>query len=87
MSKTRIIEAVQRLDLETTTELLDAKPAFLKVINRQGRNLLHIACGASCSRLKVAESKAARMVNFLLDRGMNIEAEGLSGPTLRIVKA
>lgn len=79
MSKTRIIEAVQKLDLATTEQLLDAKPALLKVMNRQGRNLLHLACGASCTRLKVPESKAARMVNFLLDRGMDIEEEGLSG--------
>lgn len=79
MSKTRIIEAAQKLDLATTEQLLDAKPALLKVINRQGRNLLHIACAASCTRLKVPESKAARMVNFLLDQGMDIEDEGLSG--------
>ena len=79
MSKTRIIEAVQKLDLETTKELLEAKPSLLKVINRQGRNLLHLACGASCARLKVPESKAAAMVNFLLDQGMDIEEEGLSG--------
>ena len=79
MSKTRIIEAVQKLDLETTKALLAAKPSLLKVINRQGRSLLHLACGASCARLKVPESKAARMVNFLLDQGMDIEEEGLSG--------
>lgn len=78
MSKTRIIEAVQKLDLKTTKELLDAKPALLKVINRQGRNLLHLACGASCSKLKVPESKVALMVNYLLDRGMDIEEPGLS---------
>ena len=79
MSKTRIIEAVQKLDLATTKKLLDAKPSLLKVINRQGRNLLHLACGASCSRLKVPDATAACMVNFLLDCGMNIEEEGLSG--------
>jgi ankyrin repeat protein len=79
MSKTRIIEAVQNLDLETTKKLLEAKPSLLTVKNRQGRNLLHLACGASCSKLKVPESRAARMVNFLLDRGMDIEEEGLSG--------
>lgn len=79
MSKTRIIEAVQKLDLESTKSLLDAKPALLTVVNRQGRNLLHLACGASCSRLKVPEKTAARMVNFLLDRGLDIEEPGVSG--------
>src|SRR5688572_21404780 len=79
MSKTRIIEAVQKLDLEATKQLLEAKPSLLKVINRQGRNLLHLACGASCTRLKTPESKSARMVNFLLDQGMDIEEPGLSG--------
>ena len=79
MSKTRIIEAVQRLDLHTTRELLRAKPSLLSVYNRQGRNLLHLACGASCKKLGVPESAAARMVDFLLDRGMDIEQPGLSG--------
>jgi ankyrin repeat protein len=78
MSKTRLIEAVRKLDLKTAKELLEAKPELLKVINRQGRNLLHLACGASCAKLKLPESAAARMVNFLLDQGMDIEEEGLS---------
>lgn len=79
MSKTRIIEAVQKLDLETTKKLLGARPSLLTVKNRQGRNLLHLACGASCKRLNVSEATAARMVNFLLDQGMEIEEPGLSG--------
>src|SRR4029453_16858792 len=79
MSKTRIIEAVQKLDLETTRQLLEAKPSLLTVINRQGRNLLHLACGASCKKLGLPESDAARMVNFLLDCGIKIEEPGLSG--------
>ena len=79
MSKTRIIEAVQQLDLDTTRRLLDSKPALLAVKNRQGRNLLHLACGANCKKLGVPESTSARMVEFLLDRGMDIEEEGGSG--------
>src|SRR5262245_32402549 len=79
MSKSRIIESVQNLNLEATTELLDAAPSLLAVKNRQGRNLLHLACSANCKKLKVSEAVAARMVNFLLDRGMDIEEEGLSG--------
>lgn len=82
MSKTRIIEAVQNLDLATTRQLLEAKPSLLSVKNRQGRNLLHLACGASCQKLSLPESVAARMVNFLLDLGMDIEEPGGSGRDL-----
>jgi ankyrin repeat protein len=79
MSKTRIIESVNNLDLKTTTTLLDAKPSLLTVKNRQGRNLLHLACSASCAKLKVPETVAVRMVEFLLDRGLDLEEPGLSG--------
>lgn len=73
MSKTRIIEAVQTLDMEATKALLDMKPSLLSVTNRQGRNLLHIACSVSAAKLKVPEDDTIRMVKFLLDRGMDIE--------------
>lgn len=82
MSKTRIIEAVKTLDLESTRKLLDAKPVLLSVSDPQGRNLLHLACSAPCSKLKVPETVAARMVNFLLDRGLDIEKEGGAGRDL-----
>src|SRR5262249_49533629 len=74
MSKTRIIEAVSALDLESTRKLLDANPSLLTVVDRQGRNLLHLACSASCGKLEVSEALSARLVNFLLDRGMDIES-------------
>jgi ankyrin repeat protein len=74
MSKTRIIEAVNALDLESTRKLLDANPSLLTVVDRQGRNLLHLACSASCGKLEVSEDLSARLVNFLLDRGMDIES-------------
>jgi ankyrin repeat protein len=80
MSKTRLIEAVQHLDLKATKELLEKKPSLLTVTNRQGRNLLHLACGASCEKLNLPESAAVRMVGFLLDQGIDIEDPGLSGP-------
>lgn len=73
MSKTRIIESVKRLDLEETRALLDGAPELLRVKNNQGRNLLHLACGASCEKLKVSKAVAARMVTFLLERGLDIE--------------
>ena len=54
MSKTRLIEAVKHLDLQETKEILEAKPELLKVWNDQGRNLLHLACGANCKKLEQA---------------------------------
>jgi len=74
MSKTRIIEYVRNLDLESIRELLTTKPSLLTVTNPGGQNLLHLACSASCTKLKVPESVAARMVNFLLDQGLDIES-------------
>ena len=74
MSKTRIIESVKNLDLQSTRTLLQAKPSLLTVTDRQGRNLLHLACSASCAELNVPEGVSARLVNFLLDRGLDIES-------------
>ena len=53
--------------------MLEAKPALLKATDRQGRTLLHLACSADCASLGVPESESARMVNFLLDRGLDID--------------
>jgi ankyrin repeat protein len=73
MSKTAIIEAVQSLDLETTKKILAAKPSLLPVTDRQGRNLLHVACSASPAKLGTTEAVQTRMVRFLLDRGFEID--------------
>ena len=72
-SKTRLIEAVRALDLESVRDLLDAKPSLLEATDRQGRNLLHLACGASCRDLQVPEALSARVVSLLLDRGLAID--------------
>lgn len=79
MSKTAILESVKRLNVTTTRRLLDAKPQLLTVTNRQGRNLLHVACSASCAALELPDSAGVRMVRFLLDRGMDVNEPGLSG--------
>lgn len=74
MSKTRLIEAVKNLDLESSKNLLDTNPSLLlATTDRQGLNLLHLACSVSCEKLKVPESTSARMVNFLLDKGLVID--------------
>ena len=73
MSKAQIIESVKALDLQSTKKLLAAKPALLHVTDRQGRNLLHLACAASCEDLRLSEAVSARVVTFLLDRGLEID--------------
>lgn len=79
MSKTRLIESVRTLDLPSAKKLLDTNPSLLLVTDRQFRNLLHLACSAPYGRLNVSESSAARMVDFLLDLGMDIESAALDG--------
>src|SRR5262245_304550 len=75
MSKTRIIKAVKNLDLDSTKALLKAEPSLVGVRDRQGRNLLHVACSALREKLKEPEAAASvRMVSFLLDRGLEIDS-------------
>lgn len=45
---------------------------MLSVSDRMGRNLLHLACSAQCKELKVPESVSARVVTFLLNRGLDV---------------
>jgi len=73
MSKAAIIAAVQGLDLETTGALLTARPSLLAVTDRQGRNLLHLACSASPATRHVSEAAQVRMARLLLDRGLEID--------------
>lgn len=73
MSKTALIDAIQHLNLDRVRQLLDARPALLAVTDRQGRNLLHLACSASPQRLGKTDAKQVRMVTFLLDRGFEID--------------
>jgi ankyrin repeat protein len=73
---------VKHLDLRETKEILQAKPDLLKVWNDQGRNLLHLACGANCKKLERPEAAGVRMVEYLLERGLDIEEEGGSGSDL-----
>ena len=82
MSKTRLIEAVKMLDLKETKRILEAKPELQQVWNDQGRNLLHIACSVDCEDIGKPKSAAVKMVEFLLDRGFDIEQEGGAGSDL-----
>ena len=75
MSKTRMIEAVKRLDVDAVRDLLAAHPALLGVADRRGLNLLHLACSVPCADLGIAESHSAKMVRLLLDHGLNVESK------------
>jgi ankyrin repeat protein len=74
MSKARIQEAVSKLDLSAIRALLQARPSLLAVKDRRGRNLLHLACSASCKDLGVSESSSARMAELLINSGLDAES-------------
>jgi ankyrin repeat protein len=74
MSKARLLGAVQELDLGSARELLRARPSLITIVDRQGRNLLQMACSVSTSTVRVSRSAQTRVVNFLLDQGFEIDA-------------
>ena len=82
MSKTRIIEAIKALDLPEVKRILKAKPGLLRVWDPRGRNLLHLACSVDCEELGLPDSKATKVVAFLLDQGLDIEEHGGAGPDI-----
>ena len=73
MSKTAIIEAVKQLDLAETRRLLKETPSLRDVVDRQGRNLLHIACCASPVKLAIPYGKQPRFADFLLKQGFPVD--------------
>lgn len=74
MSRAQLLAAVRNLDLSETRELLQSDGALAAVKDRSGRNLLHLACSASCKDLGVSESSSARMVELLLESGLDVES-------------
>ncbi len=74
MPKTRMIEAVKELDIDTVRDLLATRPDLLRVTDRRGFNLLHLACCVPCGELGIAESHSAKMVSLLLDHGLDVES-------------
>lgn len=71
-SKTGLIAAIKRLDVDAATAMLAAAPALRTSVDAGGRNLLHLACAA---RAATAKGKAAQvhMAGLLLDRGFAID--------------
>jgi ankyrin repeat protein len=74
VSKARLLEAVRRLDVEATTALLQRQPSLLQATDRSGRNLLHLACSASCKDLGVSEAVSVHLVTLLLDSGLDVDS-------------
>ena len=74
MSKARLLDAVQKLDLGSARERLRASPSLISTVDRQGRNLLQLACCVSTSTLHVSRSAQTRVVNYLLDSDFAIDA-------------
>lgn len=75
MWKTRIIEAVKQLDVDAVRALLGTEPDLLRVTDRRGFNLLHLACSVRYTDLGFAESQSAKVVSLLLDRGLEIDSK------------
>jgi ankyrin repeat protein len=74
MSKTRMIEAVKKLDIDAVRDLLATEPDLLRTTDRRGFNLLHLACCVPCADLGIAESQSAKIVTLLLDGGLDVES-------------
>src|SRR5688572_23533793 len=53
--------------------LLDAKPTLMNATDREGRNLLHLACAVSPTRVQKSEANAARVGEFLFDHGLEVD--------------
>lgn len=70
---TAIIAAMERLDLPTARRLLRHTPSLRAVTDRQGRNLLHLACSVPPSKRGPSKATQSRMVAFLLDEGFEID--------------
>ena len=73
-SKAAIIESAGVLDLRATKELLETRPSLLAVTDCRGFNLLHLASAASTTDLGLSPALQVRYVDFLLDRGFEIDS-------------
>lgn len=74
MSKAGIQKAVSSLNLASTRQLLQHQPSLITTQARGGRNLLLLACSASCTDLGVSETVSARVARLLLDHGLDVES-------------
>lgn len=73
MSKAAILDSIRRLELDGAMRLLAARPVLSGATDRQGRNLLHVACSASPAALDVSGATQLRVVDWLLEQGFGID--------------
>lgn len=73
MTKAALLDSIRQLELDGAKQLLAARPALLGATDRQGRNLLHVACSASPEALGVSSATQLRVVDWLLERGFPID--------------
>src|SRR5262245_16395977 len=67
MSKTRIVAALRAQAVAEVTRLLDEQPALRRVKDPGGRGVMHLAASGKGPR-------ALRLVNLLLERGLDANA-------------
>ncbi len=67
-------------------EILTAAGAELEVSDRAGRRLLHVAAGSPGVRTP-AEHRRIEVIDFLLDRGLRVDAGDHAGATALVVAA
>jgi hypothetical protein len=73
MGKTRLLEAVRKLEVTTARRLLDAQPELLRATDRDKRPLIQIACGACAAQIGVPAARGVALVRLLLDRGFDAD--------------
>ena len=74
MSKTRLIDAVRKLEFSVAKEIHRSEVSKAFVVDRAGRNLLHLTCSASCPSLGLPESAGVQLARLLLDYGVDFES-------------
>ncbi len=74
MSTARLLAAVRQLDLATAKRLLTANPSLIVATDRRGFSLLHLACSVSPGASQLPDSAPMRMADYLLRRGLDLEA-------------
>lgn len=73
MSRTAVLEAVRKLDLDRVRQVLVSKPDLAGAADREGRGMRHLACSADPAKCRVAPRDQVRMVDLLLDGRLEID--------------
>ena len=71
MSKTALEKALQKFDVETVREILEAKPDLKQLRDEKGLNLLQVCCRRSTAGDPVAADRQARLARWLVSEGFD----------------